>query len=115
MPGNFKLVSCSAVAKQDKGIYHLLSMARAVKIISALLCMVCVIALCVAPWVDPPETTLKSLQVILFLMFAFVACTLLFAGMLALEVLLVCRRLWHVPRLVQHLKLPIQTNCVQQC
>jgi len=102
------------VAKEAKGIYHLLRMARAVKIITALLCMVCVISLCVAPWVDPPETTLKSLQVILFLMFAFVACTLLFTGMLPLETPLVFRR-WHNPRLAPHLGLPIQTNCVQQC
>jgi hypothetical protein len=103
-----------AVAKESKGIYHLLRMARAVKIITALLCMICVIALCIAPWVDPPETTLKSLQIILFLMFAFVACTLPFAGMLTLEMVR-APWVWRIPRLAPHLKLPMQVNCVQQC
>jgi hypothetical protein len=104
----------SAVAKEAKGIYHLLRMARAVQIITALLCMACVVALCIAPWVDPPETTLKSLQVILFLMFAFVACALLVPGLLPREMLLA---IWVRPaqRLASHLKFLRQTNCVQQC
>ncbi len=89
-------------------------MAQVVKIITALLCLVCVIALCVAPWVDPPETTLQSLQIILFLMFAFVACALLAAGMLPLEIPL-AYRIRHALRPAPHPKLPIQTNCVQQC
>jgi hypothetical protein len=89
-------------------------MAQAVKIITALLCMACVVALCIAPWVDPPETTLKSLQVILFLMFAFVACALLVPGLLPQEMLLA---IWVRPasRLASHLKFLRQTNCVQQC
>ena len=103
-----------AVAKESKGIYHLLRMARAVKIITALLCMACVVALCIAPWVDPPETTLKSLQVILFLMFAFVACALLVAGFLPLEMLRAIR-VRPAPRLASHVKFRVQTNCVQQC
>jgi hypothetical protein len=111
----FQTVSTpSAVANQAKGIYHLLRMARAVKIITALLCMACVVALCIAPWVDPPETTLKSLQVILFLMFAFVACTLLVAGFLPLEMLRAIR-VRPAPRLASHVKFRVQTNCVQQC
>jgi len=111
----FQTVSTpSAVAKGGKGIYHLLRMARAVKIITALLCMACVVALCIAPWVDPPETTLKSLQVILFLMFAFVACALPVAGLLPMEMLLA---IWirPAPRLASHVKFRVQTNCVQQC
>ena len=76
--------------------------------------MACVVALCIAPWVDPPETTLKSLQVILFLMFAFVACALLVPGVLPREMLLA---IWVRPaqRLASHLKFLRQTNCVQQC
>ena len=76
--------------------------------------MACVVALCIAPWVDPPETKLKSLQVILFLMFAFVAYALLVAGFLPSEMLRAIR-VRPAPRLASHVKFRMQTNCVQQC
>jgi peptidoglycan biosynthesis protein MviN/MurJ (putative lipid II flippase) len=68
--------------EQGKPDYDLVVMVRAVKVVLALLCIVCVLALCVAPWVDPPETTFRALQIILFLMSSFAVFAALVIGIL---------------------------------
>ena len=90
-------------------------MARSANIIVALLCIVCVLALCVAPYVDIPVTSLKALQAFLLLMFALAGAGLLVDSFLfSLSLFrrairfLSCTMLWS-------LLLPIQTSCVQQC
>ena len=91
-------------------------MARSAKIIVALLCITCVLALCIAPYVDIPVTVLKSLQITLLLM-----ALLLAASFLLVNVFL-SHLAWfrYVARtgqtiLTRPFLLPIETNCVQQC
>lgn len=92
-------------------------MARSVKIAVALFCLLCVLALCIAPSVDIPATILKSLQVAFLLMVALVG-----SGLLLVDSYIVYLKLiqYAVARtretaFVLPLMLPIETNCVQQC
>lgn len=92
-------------------------MARSAKIIVALLCIVCVLALCIAPYVDIPVTVLKSLQVVLLLMFALLAGALLSANLFLFYLTLVKPDTGQVRHTISTrlFLLPIETNCVQQC
>lgn len=91
-------------------------MARYAKIIVALLCLVCVLALCVAPYVDIPVTVLKSLQNAILLMVLLGTASLLLADILQTHLVL----FRHIARtshngLVRPLRSPIEASCVQQC
>lgn len=90
-------------------------MTRAVKIATVLVCIVCLLALCVAPWVDPPETILKSLQVILLLMSALVAGLFLLTDILPLQLQVFTGIVRSNPLPIPGLLLPSEINCVQQC
>ena len=90
-------------------------MARAIKVVLALLCIICVLALCIAPWVDPPDTTLKSLQIILFLMSSLAACGFWLVGVLSPESENPTNTLWQFASPIPDFLLPHETNCVQQC
>jgi len=107
-------LSEATVANAIKSIYDFLSMARTVKVVLALLCLICVLALCIAPWVDPPETTLKSLQIILFLMATFAACAFCLAGILPLTSQGLAEP---APRILLPISilLPRETDYVQRC
>lgn len=89
-------------------------MARYIKIFVAVCCIVCILALCIAPYADIPVTVLDALQFVIMLMFAMVGCVLLsaelFHRVLASQVLLRAHR--KVP--TRCLLLPIETICVQQ-
>lgn len=99
----------------SKGLYHLRRMARAINIAAALVCLICVIALCIAPSVDIPDTTLKSLQIILLIMLTLIEAILLRAGTVDLALLFLGFSTGRRTALVRSPFLPIQTNCVQQC
>jgi hypothetical protein len=90
-------------------------MTRAVKIATVLVCIVCLLALCIAPWVDPPETILKALQVVLLLMSALVVGLFMQAEILPLQLQLFASMTRSNPLPIQGLLLPRETNCVQQC
>ncbi|MGC1297345.1 MAG: hypothetical protein WA869_20130 [Alloacidobacterium sp.] len=90
-------------------------MARAINIAAALLCVISVIALCIAPSVDIPDTTLQSLQAGLLMMLILVAGAFLRAGIVDLAPLPSSFGVGRQAALVRSPLPPIQTNCVQQC
>lgn len=91
-------------------------MARFAKIVVALLCITCVLTLCIAPYVDIPVTVLKSLQITLLLLsLLLVAARLLISSRLFLLAFFRGRVTESRAPLIPLLRLPIQTNCVQQC
>lgn len=90
-------------------------MVRFAKIVVALLCITCVLALCVAPYVDIPLTVLKSLQVILLLALSLVAGVLLLLNLFHQVQILYALARWHHTAVFRSLLSPLQTNCVQQC
>jgi hypothetical protein len=102
------------VANWQKAIYHLFKMARAINIITALLCLICVIAICIAPSVDLPQTTLKSLQFVILLMLSLIASTYLLSSILYRTIpgLLIPDGYSTAPP--SSLLRPIETNCVLQ-
>jgi hypothetical protein len=104
-----------AFAMTDKGIYHRHRMARVINIIAALLCLICVLALCIAPSVDIPDTTLKSLQIAFLMMLILFAGVFQLAGMVDRVLLSHCFYVGAPCALVRSPLPPIQTNCVQQC
>lgn len=81
----------------------------------ALVCIVCLLALCIAPWVDPPETTLKSLQIILLLMTSFIAGLFVLAEILTMVWRLHFRTAGFQILPIPDLRLPREKTCVQQC
>jgi hypothetical protein len=90
-------------------------MVRSLKIFVALLCIVCILALCVAPYADIPVSVLKALQIVIMLMFALMTSLLPLFGpssrvLLQFMALRADRR---AP--TRSLLLPLDTNCVQQC
>jgi Na+/H+ antiporter NhaD/arsenite permease-like protein len=88
---------------------------RFAKIVVALLCIACVVALCVAPYVDIPVTVLKSVQVVLLLMLTMVAGALLLGGLFH-QVLARCAVIRSDrTAFIRSLIPPLETNCVQQC
>ncbi len=100
----------------DKGIYHHQGMGRTINIAAALFCLVCVIALCIAPSVDIPDTTLKSLQIILFMMLTLTGGVYLFAGIIHSSTSVGSSLSIGKPAaLFRFPPFPIQANCVQQC
>lgn len=93
-------------------------MKRYAKIVVALLCVVCVLALCIAPYVDIPVTVLESLQTAILLMVLLLAASVLLANILLSHL----ARFQQVGRtrishstLIRLFLLPFETNCVQQC
>ena len=91
-------------------------MTRCAKIVVALLCVVCVLALCIAPYVDIPVTVLESLQTAILLMVLLLAASVLLANILLSHL----ARFQQVARasyttLNRPILLPLEKNCVQQC
>lgn len=89
-------------------------MVRFLRIFAAVLCIVCILALCIAPFADIPVTVLKALQVVIMLMFGLMSSILVLAGKFhqtrSHEVTL---RACMSP--TRCLLLPLETNCVQLC
>lgn len=89
-------------------------MVRYIKIFVAVFCIVCILALCIAPYADIPVTILDALQFVIMLMFAMVGGVLLLA--FAFHQLLISRVVLRAERKspTRSLLLPIETTCVQQ-
>jgi len=89
-------------------------MLRSIKIFVALLCIVCILALCIAPYADIPATVLKALQVVVMLVFA--AITSLVVGGLFSQALSACAEPLYIRKSpIRSLLLPLDSSCVQQC
>ena len=90
-------------------------MVRFARLIVALLCIACVLALCVAPYVDIPVTVLESIQIVLLLVFSLAAAEDSLANLL--KVMFVLRaNVW--PDRATHMRVflpPLEKNCVLQC
>lgn len=88
---------------------------RVAKIVVAMVCIVCVLALCIAPYVDIPFTVLKALQDVLLLTFALLVCALALLGIFH-QLLARCALMRSDYRvLTRSLLSPLETNCVLQC
>lgn len=88
-------------------------MVRYIKIFVAVFCIVCILALCIAPYAEIPLTVLKALQVVIMLMFALLGAALLLTGAFQLvlqQVVLRAER--RAP--TRSLLLPIDTTCLQR-
>ena len=88
---------------------------RVAKIVVAMLCIVCVLALCIAPYVDIPFTVLKALQDVLLLILALLVCALLLASLFHQVLTRYTLVRWHNPDFMRSMLPPLETNCVQQC
>lgn len=89
-------------------------MVRSIKILVALFCIVCILALCIAPYVDIPVTVLDALQVVIMLMFAAITSLFLVARLFS-QVLSGSAEPLYIRKSPTRSLLPIETNCVQQC
>lgn len=91
-------------------------MAKAIKFATVAVCLLCILAICVAPLVDLPATNLRTYQLALVLMWSLMAsafCLILSTSQLFIRV---CAILFTLPRPKPlSLSLPIQTSCVLQC
>lgn len=101
--------------RRTRLFYHLIQMVRFLRIFVAVLCIVCILALCIAPFADIPLTVMKALQVVIMLMFGLMGSILLIAGSF-------CRVQLHEsgPRVgrgtpMRCMFLPLEMNCVQRC
>lgn len=52
-------------------------MPRSIKVVVALICLVCILAFCIAPCADIPATALRSMQAILLLLLSIAATALM--------------------------------------
>ena len=91
-------------------------MAKAIKFAIVAVCLLCILAICIAPYVDLPATNLRTYQLALVMMWSLMAsafCLILSVSRLFLRV---CAMLFTLPRQkILPLALPIQTSCVLQC
>lgn len=65
-------------------------MARAIKFVVVVVCAVCIVAICIAPFADLPATNLRSYQMAVMLMWSLIAS----AFSLILSVLKPLFRIW---------------------
>jgi hypothetical protein len=89
-------------------------MMRAILIVSALLCLACVLMLCIAPFVDLPETVIRPFQSLLFVLL-FMTTGLLFSSDMVATVFQIIFPGGRVSSPFRFLLRPIETTCVQQC
>ena len=92
-----------------------LEMVRSIKIFVAVFCIVCILALCIAPYADIPASVLEALQVVIMLMFALLTGALLVAGLFYLIVVRVAEPVYLRKAPTRSLLLAIDSSCVQQC
>lgn len=90
-------------------------MVRSIKIFVAVFCIVCILALCIAPYADIPVTVLEALQVVLMLMFALVTGLFLVAGLYYQVLVQTVAPLYVRKSPRRSLLLPLESSCVQQC
>jgi ABC-type protease/lipase transport system fused ATPase/permease subunit len=89
-------------------------MVRFAKIVVALLCILCVLALCIAPFVDIPVTVLKSLHVILLMILSLAGTVLLLASLFQSVFIRQSAEPTNRKEYSRWLPIPVETNCVQR-
>lgn len=89
-------------------------MVRYIKIFVAIFCIVCILALCIAPYADIPATVLDTLQFVIMLMFAMVGAVLLLAGAFPHLVISQATLRSEPKSPARSPLLPIETTCVQR-
>ncbi|MGB7189251.1 MAG: hypothetical protein WBD10_03890 [Acidobacteriaceae bacterium] len=92
-----------------------LEMLRYIKIFVAVFCIVCILALCIAPYADIPVTVLEALQVVIMLMFALITSLLLATGLFYQVLGGSAEPLYRRKPPIRSLLLPLDSSCVQQC
>lgn len=90
-------------------------MLRYIKIFVAVFCIVCILALCIAPYADIPATVLEALQVVVMLMFAVITSHLLATGLFPQALSESAEPLYIRRSPTRSLLLPLDSSCVQQC
>jgi hypothetical protein len=90
-------------------------MARAIYYVAAVLCLICVIAICIAPDVDLPDTHLRSSLMALMMMLCLVAGALWAIPYLIDPVCRVRRRSGSHQEENYRIAKMIVANCVLQC
>jgi hypothetical protein len=88
---------------------------RFAKIAVALLCITCVLALCIAPYVDIPFTVLKALQDVVLLMFSLLTGVLLLVSLFHHAPVRFVPARWRHTAVFPSILPPLETNCVQRC
>lgn len=88
---------------------------RFAKVVVALLCIVCVLTLCIAPYVDIPVTVLESIQIVLLLVACWAAVELSFSDLLNVMFALQAN-VWRGRASHMHILFPpFEKSCVLQC
>lgn len=90
-------------------------MLRYIKIFVALFCIVCILALCIAPYADIPVTVLEALQVVVMLVFAAITSRLVVTGLFSQVLSASAEPLYIRKSPTRSLLLPLDSSCVQQC
>jgi uncharacterized membrane protein len=89
---------------------------RAIQFAVAIVCLVCVLAICIAPWIDLPHTTNRAYLLALLLLFALFACHISSARLLRGCAQIRCWRSQTIFRRRISIPLvPLQAGCVLQC
>lgn len=115
-PRQSLVTGAGAFAIPHQPIYHFPQMARFAKVVVALLCIVCVPVLSIAPFVDIPVTVLRSLQLVLLLMLSLMANALTLVILFQQVLRLFSRVGCTCPdNGIQSLRLPLLPKCVLQC
>jgi hypothetical protein len=88
-------------------------MARFIRVAAAIFCALCVLAICIAPLVDLPDTNLRSYHLAMLLLFSLMAG----ATLVRTEVFKAANpttqvRLAHLERIKHHQLPPIDTNSI---
>jgi hypothetical protein len=87
----------------------------AIQFTAAIVCLVCVLAICIAPLVDLPQTTNRAYLLALLLLFGLFACPISSARLLRGCAQIRCWRFQTVFRRISIPLVPLQAGCVLQC
>lgn len=104
----------AAFAIRHRCIYHFPQMVRIAKVVVALVCIACILALCIAPFVDIPVTVIKSIQVLLLLMLSLAGSCLLLVSRSQNVLNRHSADPSNPKKSRPSLPLPLDTNCVQR-
>lgn len=105
--------SRAALAIRRQSISHRPQMMRFAKVVVAMLCILCILTLCIAPFVDIPVTVLKSVQVILLIL-SLAGSVLLLVSLFQTVRIRQFADLTNPEKCNRSLPVPLDTSCVQQ-
>jgi uncharacterized membrane protein YbhN (UPF0104 family) len=88
---------------------------RAIQFAAAIVCLVCVLAICIAPLLDLPHTINRAYLLALLLLFGLFACPISSARLLRGCAKIRCWRSETIFRRISLPLVPLQAGCVLQC